>query len=68
MTNEKKAEHIVRSRETDADAQHDEFVQSLRELMGWYGKSIEDLLEILEAEISRGRMQLLSIKGVQSVH
>ncbi|PPA05787.1 hypothetical protein C4E44_01975 [Pseudomonas sp. MWU12-2312b] len=68
MTNEKKSDHIVRKREVDADALNDEFVQSLRELMAWYGKSIEDLVNIIESEIARGRIQLFSIKGIQSVH
>lgn len=68
MTNEKKPGHIARKREFDADVLNDEFVQSLRELMGWYGKSLEDLVNILESEIARGRLQLFSIKGIQSVH
>jgi|CXWL01.1.fsa_nt_gi hypothetical protein len=68
MMNGNKSDYIVRNRDVDLDSEHDEFVQGLKKLMGWYQKSIEDLVNILEVEMMRGSMQLLSIKMVRSIH
>lgn len=53
---------------SDVDAHHDEFVQSLIELMGWYGKSVKDVLLILEAESSIGSILSFPSNVKQSIH
>lgn len=54
--------------ESDVNAQCDEFVQSLRELMAWYGKSVKEVLLILEAEPSLGQTQSAYVNAQQRIH
>ncbi len=67
MDNERRKDDLLSAGESDVDAQHDEFVQSLRELMGWYGKSVKDVVAILKAEPSLGDQGSI-VNVPQSIH
>ncbi|KIY42695.1 hypothetical protein TZ03_01180 [Pseudomonas sp. 10-1B] len=68
MSDETKSARAYLGHEHDVDAQHDEFVQNLKELMGWYGKSVKDVVTILATEPSLGNVQSSSVNAPHSIH
>jgi hypothetical protein len=68
MSDERKIENVSCVVESDVDAQQVEFLQNLRELMGWYGKSAGDVMVMLQAEPSLGEVRSSSINAPLTVH
>lgn len=50
MKNDKDSVRDDAARENDAELDNQAFVESLRELMGEYDKTLEDIIEILETD------------------
>lgn len=68
MSDERKIEDVCCVVESDVDPQQAEFVQNLRELMGWYGKSAEDVRVMLQTEPSLGEVQSSSVNKPLTIH
>ena len=52
----------------DAQPHGDEFTESLRELMGWYGKTYVEVIEIAVAELAQGRAPLPQAQPSKRIH
>ncbi|QXI40004.1 hypothetical protein [Pseudomonas xantholysinigenes] len=56
------------SQSDEAPSHGDEFTESLRELMGWYGKTYVEVIEIAAAELARGRAPLPQAPPSKRIH
>ncbi|WP_422403094.1 hypothetical protein [Pseudomonas sp. GZD-209] len=68
MSGEREIDNAALVGESDVDPQYGEFVQNLRELMGWYGKSAKDVMAMLQTEPSLLEVQSSSVSALHSIH